>query len=80
MISGLEKCRYTDTLEEWKEKDPQERLLIDREVDRFYWDTPDQITIIEQNQREISIESQGSNSTVVWNPWIEKSVRLSQIS
>ena len=78
MISGLETCRYTDTLEEWTEKDPQEQLLIDGEVDRFYWDTPDQINIIEQNQREISIESQGSNSTVVWNPWIEKSVRLSQ--
>ncbi len=77
-INGLEGCRYTDCLDEWKEKDPQNQLLIDAEVDRIYWGATDRITIVEKNQRSIIIESDGSRSTVVWNPWIEKSARLPQ--
>ncbi|MEH6558723.1 MAG: D-hexose-6-phosphate mutarotase [Oceanicoccus sp.] len=79
-LNGLEGCRYTDCMDEWKDKDPESQLLVNCEIDRIYRGATDRITINEKNQRNIIIESDGSHSTVVWNPWIEKSARLSQFS
>ncbi|MFM7604052.1 MAG: hypothetical protein ACKO8Z_02490, partial [Prosthecobacter sp.] len=52
---------------------------IDQEVDRLY--TSDASVIVDDPMmhRELRIEKAGSLSTVVWNPWIEKSTRLADL-
>lgn len=62
------------------DKRPQDGpLVIDQEVDRLY--ASDAAVIVDDPvmQRELRIEKAGSLSTVVWNPWIEKSTRLSDL-
>lgn len=62
------------------DKRPQDGpLVIDQEVDRLY--ASDATVIVDDPvmQRELRIEKAGSLSTVVWNPWIEKSKRLSDL-
>ena len=49
-------------------------IRIDREVDRVYLDTADAVEIHDPGyDRTILVEKFGSESTVVWNPWIRKS-------
>jgi glucose-6-phosphate 1-epimerase len=35
---------------------------------------------LKDENREIHIKNSGSSSTVVWNPWIEKTSRMSAMS
>lgn len=76
-IHGLEKCNYIDCMDDWQEKAQRGQLCVDREVDRIYHGDTGHITIAEKNQRDVIIASRGSRSAVIWNPWIEKSSRLS---
>lgn len=51
-------------------------LVIDREIDRVYRSDA-AVTIDDPDlKRRITIAKNGSNSTVIWNPWIDKSKRL----
>jgi glucose-6-phosphate 1-epimerase len=46
-------------------------------VDRVYFDTTAAVDIIDPElKRRIRVSKSGSHSTVVWNPWIEKSKRM----
>lgn len=78
---GLENGRYIETLENWSKKIQNGAIEFHGETDRIYLDTPELIRIHDVPwQREIHIRSQSSKSAVVWNPWIEKSKRLSQFA
>lgn len=62
------------------EKRPQRGpVKIDQEVDRIY--LSDAAVEVEDpvKKRTIIIEKSGSLSTVVWNPWVEKSKRLTDL-
>jgi glucose-6-phosphate 1-epimerase len=74
-IFGLENREFIDTLcdEKKLEKAP---IKIDAECDRVYLKSHKEIDLEDKNQT-IKIHSKGSNSTVVWNPWIEKGSRMS---
>lgn len=73
-VYGLEQLHYVD-----KSKAGQNALRtqdgsikVKQEVDRIYLHGPSAIQIHDQAwQRCIRIHSSGSQSTVVWNPWIE---------
>jgi len=80
-IEGFDGCSYIDALDGWKIRQQNGDVAIDREVDRIYLDTP-ALSVIRDAcwQREIIVEAQGSRSAVVWNPWIEKSKRLSDFA
>jgi glucose-6-phosphate 1-epimerase len=74
-IIGVEGQAYIDALDNWDNKVQERSLKIQQEVDRLYFGkghyeirTPKQTLVIQAN----------SNSSVIWNPWIEKSQRLSQ--
>jgi glucose-6-phosphate 1-epimerase len=63
---------------------PEKRLQsgpvkIDQEVDRIY--LSDAAVEVEDvaGKRTLVIEKAGSRSTVIWNPWIEKSKRLADL-
>ena len=78
-IDGLSGLEYTDCLQDWTSHQQQGQLFIREEVDRIYHGTKQPISIVDQPwQRTIEITSEGSQSAVIWNPWINKSRRLSQ--
>lgn len=73
-IKGLENCLYFDALKAatfMQQKDVQ----IQEEVDRVYSD-PSKIISLIQNDTSVQLQQEGSNSLVVWNPWIEKSKEM----
>ncbi len=77
IISGFSKADYVDALDEWKQKTQLEDIAFNKEVDRIYKSSPHKIILSDRN-RFIMLASQGSESTVIWNPWVDKSRQLSQ--
>lgn len=75
LIKGLEECYYFDTLLDEKYKD-KESLRITKEVDRVYMDTPEKL-LLKDGKRELKLQTEGSASTIVWNPWSEKCAKMS---
>lgn len=51
-------------------------IVFEKEVDRIYFASPNIELVTPENT--LLLQSKGSNSTVVWNPWIEKSEELDQ--
>ena len=77
-ILGIENKTYLDFLV--KKDFVQDRpLVIDKEVDRIYKAISNDIEIVD-GKTQINIKTRGSNSTVIWNPWIEKSKTMSDMS
>ena len=80
-VEGLHGCRYIETLEDWQQRQQDGLLTFSGETDRIYLDTPAQLSILDHAwQRRIQLHSSGSNSAVLWNPWIDKAQRLSQFA
>ena len=80
-VEGLHGCRYIETLEDWQQRQQDGLLTFSGETDRIYLDTPAQLSILDRTwQRRIQLHSSGSNSAVLWNPWIDKTQRLSQFA
>ena len=76
-VFGLDGVEYLDQLDGLSRKTQDGLIRFDREVDRIYVDAPSKTSIDGAiSGRRIEIESQGSHSTVVWNPWIEKAKRM----
>lgn len=75
-ISGLEDTDYVDSLTGKIQHQP-DSVKISEETDRIYLQT--QATCVVNDpilQRKIVVRKSGSNTTVVWNPWIAKSQRM----
>ncbi len=51
-------------------------LFFDKEIDYVYQKVDSDI-LLKDEKRDIKIQNEGSSSCVVWNPWIEKSKRMS---
>lgn len=75
MILGAQSQSYIDALDNWKEKKQIGAINIQQEVDRLYFGRAEYSVI--SPSRHIHVSS-NSESSVIWNPWIEKSRRLSQ--
>jgi glucose-6-phosphate 1-epimerase len=75
-VEGIDQQHYSDCLDNWQSHQQQGKLKIDREIDRIYRTEGKPIGIIDQ-QRTIILSTEGSRSSVIWNPWVEKSARLS---
>jgi D-hexose-6-phosphate mutarotase len=73
-ISGLEGRPYLDKVAGLAERvQPEEPIRFTAETDRVYLDTLATCTIHDPGwKRRITVAKQGSNSTVVWNPWVDK--------
>ncbi len=75
-VEGLANCKYLDTLDHIF-KVQKGIITFDAETDRVYLNTQAACIIDDPGfNRRIRIAKSGSNSTVVWNPWIEKSKRM----
>jgi D-hexose-6-phosphate mutarotase len=77
-IHGLQGVSYLDKAAEFAQRtEPNDAIRISSEVDRTYLNTTGAVEIHDPRLgRKIRIEKQGSNSTVVWNPWIAKSQQM----
>lgn len=77
-IKGLEKVAYIDKMAGAAIK-PATGCPIEFtcETDRIYFDTQDACQLHDPGwSRCITVAKRGSASTIVWNPWIEKSARM----
>jgi D-hexose-6-phosphate mutarotase len=79
-IEGLDGRRYLDALDSAREKTQHGDVVVTSEVDRVYLDTAGVIDLIDPTlRRRIRIAAERAAQTVVWNPWIAKSQRLSDL-
>ncbi|MCY2982424.1 MAG: D-hexose-6-phosphate mutarotase [Planctomycetota bacterium] len=78
-IRGLEPVSFMDKVDHAQLKSATHcPILIESETDRVYVDTLSDCVIEDaQGERAIRVTKLGSASTVVWNPWIDKSKRMS---
>ena len=74
-IQGLDKKPYLDALD-FKNYKQNGDITFNREIDRVYQEVNENVILIDK-ERKIEIENEGSSSVVVWNPWIEKTKRMS---
>jgi len=76
-ISGLDGCQYLDKVAAMQQKEQSGDITFASEVDRVYIDTEADCVIRDPAlSRQVRIGKTGSRSTVVWNPWIEKSLQM----
>jgi D-hexose-6-phosphate mutarotase len=77
-VAGLQGVSYLDALENFARKtEREESIRFTAETDRVYVNTPHTTEIHDAAlHRVIRVQKENSNSTVVWNPWIEKSKRM----
>lgn len=79
-LTGLEGCRYIDQLDGDRRKEQRGSVSFAAETDRIYLDSTADCLIEDPGlRRRIRITKSGSRSTVVWNPWIEKSSRMGDL-
>ncbi|MDD5035472.1 MAG: D-hexose-6-phosphate mutarotase [Methylococcaceae bacterium] len=79
-VLGLEGCRYIDKVDGGLHKRQEGPVSFASEVDRIYLEaTGDCLIDDPQFERRIRIAKRGSASTVVWNPWFEKSQKLGDL-
>lgn len=75
-VAGLADCPYLDTVDN-RHKIQQGEITFPVETDNVYLETTTEAIIHDQaKQRKIKIAKNGSNSTVVWNPWLAKATRM----
>jgi D-hexose-6-phosphate mutarotase len=73
-VTGLENTSYLDKVDAGQRKrEGSEPIRFNGETDRVYLDTTTTCTIHDPVlARRIVVEKTGSDTTVVWNPWIPK--------
>ncbi len=74
-VLGLEGKPYWDALSDTNHIQAG-GIMFSAETDRVYQHVDNTIKLLDP-KRTISIDNNGSSSVVVWNPWIEKSTRMS---
>lgn len=80
-VEGLDGRAYIETLEDWQQRQQRGDLAFDGETDRIYLDLPPTLCLRDPGlNRRITLESHGSRSAVLWNPWVAKAQRLSQFA
>ncbi len=76
-IKGVAGVAYLDKVDRMRRKVQDGDVFIDKETDRIYLDTNAACTIEDRGmQRRIGIAKTGSRTTVIWNPWVEKSALM----
>lgn len=79
-VQGLDGCTYLDKLEAYHRKQQQGAVCFAGEVDRIYIDQSNEVVIQDKAlQRSIRISKKGSQSSIVWNPWLDKCVAMGDL-
>lgn len=76
-IEGLAGRAFIDQLDDHRQHIQSGSLVIQREIDRIYVGTEDDVLVHDSEaEHVIHVTKEGSDSTVIWNPWIAKSRRM----
>jgi D-hexose-6-phosphate mutarotase len=76
-IQGLEGCAYLDKVAGNQRREQTGPVTISGETDRIYLDTTADCFIVDPGwQRQVRVAKQGSRTTVVWNPWVDRAGQL----
>jgi glucose-6-phosphate 1-epimerase len=76
-VLGLEDEEYLDKVDNGHRKRQAGPIVVTGETDRVYLNTTQDCVIEDAGiKRRIRISKEGSHSTIIWNPWIEKAARL----
>jgi glucose-6-phosphate 1-epimerase len=77
-VRGLQDSEYLDkTCNGERRREGKEPITIHGETDRIYLDTTSACTIEDPTlSRRLVIGKAGSQTTVLWNPWVEKAKRM----
>lgn len=84
-IHNAHKSRYIDAMDDWQEKQQTGRIGFSEETDRLYF-FPEQPVMnqfklrVESPNQQLIVNTENSRSAVIWNPWVKKSLGLSQFS
>jgi len=79
-VIGLNGKSYLDKLDDFNSKSQSGDVLIVEEVDRVYQQAPENVVLKDSGfNRDISITSRGSNTTVIWNPWLTSVKNISDL-
>lgn len=77
-VTGLDDKTYLDKPDNFKRKIQSGPIQFESEVDRIYINTAEAVTI-DDHKRQIHISKQGSQSTVVWNPWHDVALKMGDL-
>ena len=76
-VQGLDSLEYIDKVARFQRFAQAGPVTITGETDRIYLGTRSDCVIVDAAwQRRIRVAKRGSQTTVVWNPWIEKARQL----
>lgn len=76
-LVGLEGLSYLDKVHGGSVKLQHGPVTFHEEIDRIYRDSVQDCIIVDPGlKRRLRIAKTGSRSTVVWNPWIQKSAKM----
>lgn len=78
-VRGLSESKYLDTVGEHMMREQEGDITFEGEVDNQYASTAGVIVEDRSLVRNLVVNKLGSGTTVVWNPWIEKSKRLADL-
>ncbi len=79
VISPTQGLLYIDALDHWQEKTQTGKINFRAETDRLYFFEKEDYSLrLDTPNNSLLINNKNSQSAVIWNPWIEKSKRLSQ--
>ncbi len=80
-VHDLDGVPYIDSLDRGAKHLQSGLVKFEKEVDRIYYNTPPLIRVKDAGwNRTITLEAPESHSSIVWNPWTEKSKRLGQFT
>jgi D-hexose-6-phosphate mutarotase len=76
-VTGLENATFVDKVDGGQRKTQSGAIAFTGEVDRVYVSTASECVIVDPDlKRRIRIAKTGSQSTVVWTPWVEKAEKM----
>lgn len=79
-IHGLDNFNFADNLKKRQVFPPEQIRIIDKEVDRVYFSVTGPVMIADSvNSRNIVVSGSGLPDVVLWNPWIEKTQKFSDM-
>ncbi|MEO1402570.1 MAG: D-hexose-6-phosphate mutarotase [Cyanobacteria bacterium J06635_1] len=80
-VLGLEDTTYLDKVDDGAQKDQVGAVTVSAEVDRIYTLVPSELVIDDPTLgRHIRITTEGSQTTIVWNPWAEISTKMADLA
>lgn len=79
-IFGLNACRYVDLIDNNSIKTQSDSISFSEETGRVYVGTDADCFLVDPGlKRTIRVSKSGSQSTVVWNPWLDTATKMDDL-